>query len=884
MEDTTRRQIDWVIIIAIAAALIVWGIGASQRRDVLVEKLTRGTPEQQLEATRQLVAGRMLADALKDQPRWVQDSAVRSIAELGTPQAWHELLTAFTLLDQPVKDRATALLIDAGNSAIPTLVEALKDKDAATRAGVNAVLIGIGEPAIPYLLPLMDAWDDYVRAGVNAILGGIGEPALDELIAVLKKTGPDAEQQAQYESEAADAFLRERATAQAAIKRVKAGAFGVIVSDLLTDADPDIRGLGTSLLGQIADQTVSGALKPEDAVGAVAPLLGRVTQDTSYAVRRKAATALGLLGELAVANGAVAPLVARLNDKTEHADVRAEVAEALGRLADPAAAQPLVNALVTNRNGISDQVVDGLIRIGPKAVPALASAVAQTSGETQLLVTRALAGIGGDAPIPHLASTLASPSTEVRQTAAEALRARTAPMLTKHAAATVAPLSRALNDENWRVYNAARDALAKSGPTAVPALITALSSSNVRVADLAKTALVGIGAPAVDGLLAALQKAEAAPAVARWAAIALGEMGTKAMDRVGPLVTNTGLSPRVRAAAASALGLTGEPAALKLLSQAYTDATPEVGAAVVNAAARIPSAEGIPLALKGLRSPSPVIREAAMGALSGWRVGDPRPELAKLLPAADADLKARAAVAIVMQADAQTRSSSSEVGAVREAEVDQSIRGNVGQLLTEAAGNRSLSSSVRDAAVVALGRLGYAEAIPALKSLIEGRTEHASAAAQAVARIGMLAAADADEDAKQELGEAGTVLLQLLTAPAASDAIHLEAAVALAMMNGAGASELIEMVRDTGTTDQVKVWATATLGAIGRHAANEVIEQRRISTETDFRAWMAMAMACMQEDAKAQQTFSGLTDEERPPAEKLAEVQRLADRIRLARK
>lgn len=884
MEDTTRRQIDWVIIVAIVASLIVWGIGASQRREILVEKLTHGTPEQQLEATRNLVEGRMLADALKDQPRWVQDAAVRSIAQMGTPQAWHELLTAFTLLDQPVKDRATALLINAGTTAIPTLVEALKDKDSATRAGVNAVLIGIGEPTIPYLLPLMDAWDDYVRAGVNAILGGIGEPALDELIAVLKKTGPDAAQQAKWDTEAADAYLREKSTAQAAIKRVKAKAFPAIVAELLTDSNPDIRGVGTALLGQIADQTISGALKPEDAVGAVAPLLERVTQDSSYAVRRKAASALGLLGEVAVANGAVAPLVARLNDKGEHSDVRAEVAQALGRLADPAAAQPLVAALVTNRSGISDQVVDGLIRIGPKAVPALAGAVGQSTGETQLLVTRALAGIGGEAPVPHLAKALGSASAEVRQTAAEALRARTAPTLTQHASTIVAPLAGALNDENWRVYHAARDALSKCGPTAVPALVTALSSAQARVADLAKTALVGIGLPAVDGLLAALQRADSAPKVARWAAIALGEIGAKAMDRVGPLVSDTGLSPAVRAAAASALGLTGEPGAIKLLAKAYTDAAPEVGAAVVQAAARVPSADGIPLALKGLQSPSPAIREAAMRALGVWRVGDPRPELAKLLTVPDADVKARAAVALVMQADAQTRSSSSEVGAVREAEVDQSIRGQVGQLLTEAARNSALSPTVRTSAVTAIGRLGYAEAIPELKSLIEAGGENASAAAQAVARIGVLTAAKADKDAKQELGEAGSVLLQLLTSPALSDAIHLEAAVALAMMNGAGTPELIEVVREAGTPEPVKVWASATLGAIGRYAANDVIEQRRISTDPQFRGWMATAMACMLEDAKAQQTFSGLHDEERPPADKLAGVQALADRIRLARK
>ncbi len=877
MEDTTRRQIDWVVIIAIVASLIVWGIGSSQRRDRLVEKLAYGTPEQQLEATRQLVAGRMLADALKGEPRWVQDAAVRSIEQMGTPQAWYQLLAAFTQLDQPARDRATALLISAGESAIPTLVEALKDKDAATRAGVNPVLIGVGEPTIPYLLPLMDAWDEYVRIGVNTVLGGIGEPALDDLIAVLKRNAPRPEQDA-------EAYLRERGTAQAAIRRMKATAFPAIVDELLSDSNSDVRGIGTSLLGQIADQTIAGALAPEDAAGAVAPLLNAVANDSSYAVRRRAVASIGLLGQVAVENGAVAPLVARLGDTSEHTDVRAAVAESLGRLGDPAAAQPLVSALVANRSGISGQLVDALVRIGPKAVPALAPVLTQATGDTQLLVTRALAGISGPDPVPYLAQALTSPSSDVRQTAGEALRTRTAPVLTQHAATIVGPLTRALYDENWRVYYAARDALGKCGAVAVPSLISALNSQEVRVADMAKTALVTIGHPAIEGLLAAVRGADSEPTVARWAAIALGEMGSKAMDEVGAIATNAGLSPAIRSVAALALGLTGHTAALNHLAKAYTATQPEVGAAVVKAAARIPSADGIPLALKGLQSGNPIIQDAAMDTLSLWSVGDPRPDLAKLISVDDQNVAVRAAIAIVMQGDTQARSSSAEIGAVREAEVDEDIRERVGRQLTDAAGNTGLAAPLRRSATIAIGRLGYENAISTLKGLLEAETEFASDAAQAVARIGILAAEKIETHGRQELGEAGELLLQLLTQPDASDAVHLEAAVALALMNGAGTVEMIDLISEASTPQPVKLWLAATLGALGRHAAPDVIEKHRISTDTELRNWMAMAMACMLEDARAQQTFSLLSDQERPPADTLAEVRDLADRIRMLRK
>ena len=86
MEDNTRRQITWVIVIGLIAILV---IVAAQRRTALnraISKLERGTLAERAATVRGLVNSHKLADALEDQPRWVQDRAVAAVAQIGTPR------------------------------------------------------------------------------------------------------------------------------------------------------------------------------------------------------------------------------------------------------------------------------------------------------------------------------------------------------------------------------------------------------------------------------------------------------------------------------------------------------------------------------------------------------------------------------------------------------------------------------------------------------------------------------------------------------------------------------------------------------------------------------------------------------------------------------
>ncbi len=875
MDQGIRHQINWVIMIGAIACLIVWGIGSSQRMNLLREKIATGAPAEQLTAVQQLVDSRLLADAVKDQPRWIQDRVVASIGTIGTSQAWYQLLSAWKLLDAPVQARATSLLIDAGPTAIPTLVEALQAKDANTRAGVNAVLIGIGEPCIPYLMPLLDAWDDYVRAGASAILGGIGEPALDEVIAVAQKVAPSGGQDA-------DAFLRERAAVQAALKAMNATAFDAIISELLTHENADIRGIGTALLGSIADQ-IAGTLPPEDAVRVIQPLLGRLQGDSSYAVRRKAAFALGQLGQVGIDNGVVAPLVAKLQSTSEQVDVRAATAEALGKLDDPSAAAPLVAVLMTNQAQIADEIVGALERLGAPAVPSIARAIKSPTSAVQRLAVRALSNIGGPAPVNLFGVALSSNSPEVRRAAAEALRARAANDLRTNASTIVGPLARALSDADWHVYNAARDALGKTGPVAVPVLLPVLGHGDARAAHMAQEALTRIGTEAIPGLISIIKSASTNPEGAAWAALALGGLGHDAVPAIARIVDDTTQSMNVRKAAVVALGNTASPDAMTYLSKAYTGTRPDLDTAIIVAVAAIGTEDGTAVALKGLQSSSPTIRDAAMDVLGKWRTGTTSAELTKLLTSADTDVAYRAAIALVAQAATGTDALLSPMGSTYEASIDDATADKAGKLLQQAAENAATAPSVRHKAVQALGYIGRPEALTTLGRLLEAGGDYAADAAQSVAWIGIANASEETDIARtaEELSEAGKLLIEILLNPKAKDPLRLQAAVALSMMQMGPVKALLAELK--GAPDTTGMWIAATLGAAGRHATDDVVETRRLSQDTNERAWLAIAMKCIDDD-KSLREFDHITDQEKPDPAKLSKTLELTKKIRLQKK
>ncbi|MGE5530899.1 MAG: HEAT repeat domain-containing protein, partial [Bacteroidota bacterium] len=534
MDENTRRQITWIVVIAGALSLAILTGGRRGELGRLRSELAMGAPAQRIAAAQRLVETQKLAEALTSQPRWVQDNAVSAVGFIGTEKAIFQLMTCWTVVDAPVQPRIQATVARFGPLAIPPLVEALTDKDAKVRAGAPGVLTAIGAPTIPYLLPLMGAWDDYVRVGVATVFGGVGKPVCEDLVKIVERAEPLPNQDPAE-------FNREKDCATTSLLNMKINALDALTGKLLVSTDPEVRGQAATMLG-----TIGAGLKPEEAPQVIPPLV-KTTTDANWAVRRKAAAALGALGQFALIGDVAPVLMQKLADPRK--EVRAAAAESLGKIESPAiretasatveamkkaaadaaaaaaglpapaaapAAAPVAapdpklyrlgeaqqvaakmgGMLIANQSGASRELSVALVRLGAISIPPLQNALKSGDSSVRLLATQTIAEIGGPGSIGYLATALRDQSSgDVREVASDALR-NAAPEALQGAAGSVIPsLAAALTDKDWQVYYAARDALAKIGGPAVPSLVSALNNPDTRVGHMAEMALTRIGAP-----------------------------------------------------------------------------------------------------------------------------------------------------------------------------------------------------------------------------------------------------------------------------------------------------------------------------------------------------------------------------------------------------
>ncbi len=205
----------------------------------------------------------------------------------------------------------TALNASPDPRSVPVLVEALKDSDAAVRAGTASVLGDIGpdaKAAVPALVEALKDSDWWVRASAAGALGYIGpdaKAAVPALVGVLK-----------------DSDAGVRVSAAFALSRFGPDAVPALV-ETLKDSDANVRAAAAEGLIHIGP----------DAKAAVPALVETLKDSNSY-VRGAAAGALGGIGPGAKA--AVPALVEALKDSD--ANVREVAAHALIRIAPDAKA------------------------------------------------------------------------------------------------------------------------------------------------------------------------------------------------------------------------------------------------------------------------------------------------------------------------------------------------------------------------------------------------------------------------------------------------------------------------------------------------------------------------------------------------------------------
>jgi HEAT repeat protein len=864
VQPELKRQLTWIVLIALIASVVAFAAHRRHELDVLREIIATGRPEQRLAAVATLVAKEKLAEALQDQPRWVQDQVVAAIVRLGTPEALFQLTGALYLLDDPVAARAREALTRFERMAIGPLVKAMKDKDPNIRAGALDPLAAIGPVVIPSLLELVDAWDQYVRDGVVTVFGKLGTAVTPELIKIIQRTEPLPEQTPQR-------FLWARDTAVRSLLAMKVPAIQPIIDHLLTFPDPEVRGLAAQTLGQIADQTVASPIPPEEARRVVGPLLARLNTDPEWTVRRRAALALGGLGDVGKQAGVVQALIARLNDPRD--EVTAGAAEALGRLGDPAAAGPLVATLINNRSGAVREIEVALEKLRAPALPALMPALQHPDVEVRRTAVAAVAAIGTPAAVVPLANALRDPDVSIRRLASDAL-------ITLADARVVPQLVAALGDPDWHVYYAARDALANLGVAALPGLVGALGGTP-RVAHMAEQALTKIGAPAVGPLVGALSSPQAS--VRQWAAVALGDIGPPATAKTAAVLGDPSKPVYMRVAAADALGRTGDPGALAPLARAVQADLPEVQKAALRALVRLGDEKATETLVAALGAKDHSVRSVAMVLLMDWRLGEVEKLLEACLRSGDVNVQRRAAIALAFQ----TAAAAHELLVGWEPEQGAQERASsLEPLLMAAINDPHEDPDVRLWAVRALSYVGSERGVDVLAGLLRPQEPLAGEAARAAAYIGKRlserqARAEQAEVARREPSLAARKLIELLLTTT-DDKLRMDAAVALSLM---GEDPVWGLVDAFGRAPQeLKYWIAAVLGAIGKPASDACLETRgqMKSKQPELAQWATVVLELVR-DAQAMDLLRHLDPSELPPQEMVQGAQRLLEQLFKAR-
>jgi len=366
-------------------------------------------------------------------------------------------------------------------------IDGLYSPDAAERVYYVIHLGKMGEragPAAPYLLDMMrhnaDAVVDcrWLMMAVLApsvrcprhpgnlaaeALGKTGAPAVDPLIAALK-----------------DRDRTFRATAARTLGNIRDPRAVEPLSLLLKDSDTHVRLAAVQALGEIADPRAAEPLLE---------YLERCWNDLHSTGADAAATALVKIGK-----PSVSLLVAALHHRFPA--VRRTAAEALGRIGDPRAVEPLIIALEDAQ--VVDYAAKALAKIpDPRALQPLIAALRK---KRRCSAAEALVAIDDPRGVEAVVDALKQDHHNLRACAAKALSKTKDPR-------AVEALIIAIDDKDLTVRAQAIESLGQiKDPGAVDALIAVLRDEEEWLRHTAIQALANIKDPrAVEPLIAALE-------------------------------------------------------------------------------------------------------------------------------------------------------------------------------------------------------------------------------------------------------------------------------------------------------------------------------------------------------------------------------------------
>lgn len=388
--------------------------------------------------------------------------------------------------DPGVQLRVLNAVAEAGEAAVPGLIEALKNDEAAYWACVVLRDIGpVAKAAVPALAEKLNDPRPDIRLQAVLALGAMEDAALPVVPKIAAALGDehartaatfalgelgeipaDAEQTIRSNANSDDRFL---STASLwALARVhpedrdlRRAATEHLVARL-KDQDPYVRVLAAQAMA---------ALPPAPEI--TLPIWEKAMKDADTATVHLALNALASLGE---------PVVPRLIDILEkHKELRVEAAYTLGQIGPAAApATDALAKLVADENlHVATEAILALGRIGPaakSAVPALCTAFENEGEKNTHAIIFALGNIGPEAAAaePIVLKAMQSKDKALAVIAARTFMEIQPPSSSSEAAAKAVPvLVAGLDDPLPETRKAAADSLAALGPLAreaIPAL------------------------------------------------------------------------------------------------------------------------------------------------------------------------------------------------------------------------------------------------------------------------------------------------------------------------------------------------------------------------------------------------------------------------------
>lgn len=446
-------------------------------------------------------------------------------------------------------------------------------------------------------------------------------------------------------------------------------------------------------------------------VAAAAPVLLAWLSEPEAVLRQTAATALGNVGD----DGAVAPLVKALEDVDPL--VRAAAAGALAKLGAATATEALdalgaLTASLHDRNGaVRLAAIAALAQLGdPRAQPSLSELTSDKDATVALAAVRALGRLGDAGAVPTLVELLQGEHVALQVAACQALGTLRDP-------AALAPLEAVLLGPSALAARAALAAIAHL-PGPEPMAITLAQLDRPELAGTAHGILVDATvrepatATALAPLLAALESATDGSAIARLAGVLSEVAEMRPMGGTGPALLAALLAAMERTsdtAVVGALGRSGAPGALlPLLAQLGPQTSDALLPVYLDAVGRLlPSHQGKDTADAAV---------ATLVGVLGRSAGAARRATAGLLGITGSPAAVSALLPLLHDADHQVRLAATVgLGKLGQAEANPALLAQLDGALTP--------SDLREATAHALGQTATSKTVVQLLAAVVRKTQ-----------------------------------------------------------------------------------------------------------------------------------------------------------------